>query len=61
MTGALATELRDEIASLLPRVAKQIADPSVQPLGLLHIASGTLGVKVGTSATVETEVIRGKE
>jgi hypothetical protein len=37
MTAPLVKELRGEVADLLERIEQQLAEPSVQPLGLLHV------------------------
>jgi hypothetical protein len=36
MTASLVEELQPEVDDLLGRVARQIDEPSVQPLGLVH-------------------------
>src|SRR6266540_686679 len=58
MTIPLITELRGEVDDLLERVGEQIDHPSVQALGLLHVKGGALGATVGTTASIETKVIR---
>jgi hypothetical protein len=61
MTAPLVDELRSEIADLLERVTRQIAEPNVQPLGLVHVKTGALMAGVTTSATIETEVTHRNE
>lgn len=58
MTVPLVAELRGEVTDLLERVGTQIDEPSVQPLGLMHVKTGTLGATVTTRSSLETEVIR---
>jgi hypothetical protein len=58
MTASLVEELQPEVDDLLERVARQIDEPSVQPLGLAHTA--TLSATVTTTATLEPKVIRGQ-
>jgi len=58
MTAPLVEELREEVADLVERVRTQIEQPSVQPLGLLHVKTGGLAAGVTTSATIETKAIR---
>jgi hypothetical protein len=57
MTASLVSELQLDVTDLLERVARQIEQPSVQPLGLAHTA--TLGAAVESTASLETRVIRG--
>jgi hypothetical protein len=59
MTAPLVDELRAEVAGLLEGVARQIEQPSVQPLGLLH--TSTLAATSTATATIETKVIRGNK
>jgi hypothetical protein len=61
MTKPLVDELRDEVDRLLERLLLQIAQPMVQPLGLVHVKSGSLVAGVTTSATIDTKVIRQAE
>ncbi len=61
MTEPLVDELRDEVDHLLERVALQIDQPTVQPLGLVHVKTGQLVAGVRTSATIDTKVIRQAE
>lgn len=56
MTAPLIEELRGEVVDLLERVEKQLADPSVQPLGLLHLAKVSGGITLG--GTVESSIKR---
>ena len=61
MIGPLVKELQDEVADLVDRVGQQIDQPSVQPLGLVHVKTGVIGARVSTSATIDTDVIRRDE
>jgi hypothetical protein len=54
----LAVELRDEVEDLLERVEQQIAEPDVQPLGLMHKVR--VGAAVETSGALSLKVIRGE-
>jgi hypothetical protein len=57
MTVDLVDELRPEISDLIERVAAEIKQPTVQPLGLAHVVR--VGGAVDTSASLETKVLRG--
>jgi hypothetical protein len=59
MTVPLVDELRAEVADLLDRVGRQIEQPSVQPLGLVHTA--TVGTAVESEVALKTKVIRGNK
>ena len=57
MTAPLVDMLRIEVDDLFERVTRQIEQPNVQPLGLVHTSA--VGATVGTTATIEKKVIRG--
>ena len=57
MTAPLVDELRREVSDRIERVDKQIKEPTVQPVGLLH--SVGLTAVVSSTASIETKVIRG--
>ena len=57
MTAPLVDMLRSEVDDLFERVTRQIEQPNVQPLGLVHTSA--VGATVGTTATIEKKVIRG--
>jgi membrane protein implicated in regulation of membrane protease activity len=59
MTWPLLDQVRDEVNGLLKRVAQQIEEPSVQPVGMLHVKGLSAGVS--TTAKIETKVIRANE
>jgi hypothetical protein len=49
-TSPLVGELNDEVRDLLKRIGTQLANPDVQPFGLVHTLTGSIGGRASVTA-----------